>query len=131
MPPRFERLRKAARMSESRVSRLKGEPFVRVPQPPEWVQPQEREFWDATVRDYVIEGPALAMLEVACSAMQRLREARDVLDREGLVVEGRYAGMTRQHPLVTVERDARVQLLRALRELDLDGEPLPTPKGRR
>jgi phage terminase small subunit len=118
-------------MTESRVARLKGEAFVRPPEPPAWVQPPEREFWEATVRDYLIEGPALAMLEVACSAMQRLREARDVLDREGLVVPGRYDGMTRQHPLVTVERDARVQLLRALRELDLDGEPLPTPKGRR
>lgn len=118
-------------MSESRVVSLKGEPFVRVPEPPDWVQPPERAFWEATVRDYVIEGPALAMLEVACSAMQRLREARDVLDREGLVIPGRYEGMTRQHPLVTVERDARVQLLRALRELDLDGESLPTPKGKR
>ena len=118
-------------MSESRVVSLKDEPFVRVPEPPDWVQPPERAFWEATVRDYVIEGPALAMLEVACSAMQRLREARDVLDREGLVISGRYEGMTRQHPLVTVERDARVQLLRALRELDLDGASLPTPKGRR
>lgn len=118
-------------MGESRVSRLKGETFLRVPEPPEWVQPPEREFWEATVRDYVIEGPALAMLEVACSAMQRLREARAVLDVEGLVVEGRYAGTSRPHPLVAVERDARVQLLRVLRELDLEGESLPAPKGRR
>lgn len=118
-------------MGDSRVSRLKGERFVHLPEPPEWVQPPEREFWDATVRDYVVEGPSLAMLEVACSAMQRLREARAVLDVEGLVVEGRYAGTSRPHPLVAVERDARVQLLRALRELDLDGEPLPTPRGRR
>jgi phage terminase small subunit len=118
-------------VTESRVARLKGEPFVKAPAPPEWVQPPEREFWDATVRDFVIEGPAVAMLEVACSAMQRLREARDILDREGLVIPGRYEGMTRQHPLVTVERDARVQLLRALRELDLEGDSLPAPKGRR
>jgi len=118
-------------VTESRVARPVGEPAVRVIEPPGWVQAPERVFWEATVRDYVIEGPAVAMLEVACSAMQRLREARDVLDREGLVVPGRYEGMTRQHPLVPVERDARVQLLRALRELDLEGEPLPTPKGRR
>lgn len=118
-------------LGESRVSRLKGEAFLRVPEPPEWVQPPEREFWTATVRDYEVEGPALAMLEVACSAMQRLREAREVLDREGLVVPGRYEGTSRPHPLVAVERDARVQLLRALRELDLDGETLPTPRGRR
>lgn len=118
-------------MSESRVSGLKGAAFERVPEAPEWVQPQERAFWDATVRAYVVEGPGLAMLEVACSAMQRLRESRAVLDREGLVIAGRYEGMTRQHPLVTVERDARVQLLRALRDLDLDGEPLPAPRVRR
>jgi len=100
------------------------------PTPPEWLQPPEREFWDSTVRTYVIEGPGLVMLEVACSAMQRLREAREVLDRDGLTVEGRYAGMVRQHPLVAVERDARIQLLRALRELDVEGEPLPAPKRR-
>jgi phage terminase small subunit len=100
------------------------------PPAPAWLQAPELSFWQATVRDYVIEGPGLAMLEVACGAMQRLREARDVLDREGLTVEGRYAGSVRQHPLVAVERDARTQLLRALRELDLEGEPLPAPKRR-
>jgi phage terminase small subunit len=115
-------------MSESRVARLKGPVFERFPEAPSWVQEPEREFWDATVREYEVEGPSLAMLEVAVSAMQRLREARDVLDREGLVVPGRYEGMLRQHPLVGVERDARVQLLRALRELNLDGEPLPGPR---
>lgn len=118
-------------MSESRVARLRGERFPRLPEPPEWVQEPERVFWETTVREYAVEGPALAMLEVACSAMQRLRESRAVLDREGLVVEGRYAGTSRPHPLVAVERDARVQLLRALRELDLDGEPLPAPRVRR
>lgn len=107
---------------------MRALPYQRLPEPPEWLKDPERAFWVEVVRDYELGPDALALLELACSALTRWREAREVLDVEGMTLPGRWG--ERLHPLVGVERDSRIAALRALRELDLEGVPLPTPKGR-
>ncbi len=94
--------------------------------PPAWMPEPERTFWADVVRDYDLGSDGLAMLELACSALVRWREAREVLDVDGLTLPGRWG--ERLHPLVNVEKDSRLAALRALRELDLEGVPLPAPK---
>jgi hypothetical protein len=49
-----------------------------------------------------------------------------VIDREGIVVSGRFG--PRPHPAVGIEKDSRIAFARLMRELDLDGEPLPDPR---
>jgi phage terminase small subunit len=113
---------------ESSGARLRVVPYERLPEAPGWMPEPERTFWNEVVRDYELGPDALAMLELACSALVRWREARDVLDVEGMTLPGRWG--ERLHPLVNVEKDSRIAALRALRELDLEGVPLPAPKVR-
>jgi phage terminase small subunit len=109
-------------------ARLRGGPYGRLPVAPDWLPEPERTFWAEVVEGYELPPDALTQLELACNALVRWREARQVLDEEGLTLPGRWG--ERLHPLVNVERDSRVAALRALRELDLEGVPLPAPRVR-
>jgi hypothetical protein len=74
------------------------------------------------VEDYGLhdEPHALAVLRMACEALDRADEARKVLDRDGLTVAG-TGGTTKTHPAVAVEHDSAVRAARLFRELSLDG----------
>jgi hypothetical protein len=37
-------------------------------------------------------------------------------------------GYPRKHPALSIEENSRLQFARLMRELDLDGEPLPDPR---
>lgn len=51
------------------------------------------------------------------------RQARELIDREGLVQADRF-GQKKPHPACQIERDARTQMIQALRALRLDPDAL-------
>jgi phage terminase small subunit len=65
-------------------------------------------------------------LSQAAEAADLIAQCRDAVEAEGLTTVDRY-GQVRQHPLLTVQRDARNVLLRALRQLGLDDPPPRVP----
>lgn len=95
-------------------------------EPPVHLGVQAAELWRAVMRDYDLDPGGLVLLEALCDGWERYAQARCVIAEDGAFVEGRYG--LRAHPAVAVERDARVQLARLVRELDLEGTPLPEPK---
>ena len=58
------------------------------------------------------------------SCVDRAELCRDIIDEDGLIVGGK------PHPAVAIEKAARSTLIRSLRELHLDWEPLRGSKGR-
>jgi phage terminase small subunit len=68
-----------------------------------------------------------AVLLLAAQAWDRLREARAQIDREGITVNDRF-GKPRAHPLLAVERDSRLALLRSLRALKFTEASAPAGK---
>jgi phage terminase small subunit len=70
-----------------------------------------------------------AILRVACEAFDRLRSAQAAIVVDGLTSRDRF-GQVRAHPLLAVERDARSQMLAALKQLNLDVAPLHPHAGR-
>jgi hypothetical protein len=88
-----------------------------------------RALWDAILKDYQLEPHHLATLQKALEAFDRCEQARAIIGREGLTVEGRYG--SRVHPCVAVERDSRAAFLQGLRQLHLDLEGPPPPSARR
>ena len=64
----------------------------------------------------------MRLLQAAVECWDRLQQARELLARDGLVIEGREVGM-RPHPAAAIERDSRIAFARLIRELDLDVEP--------
>jgi P27 family predicted phage terminase small subunit len=89
-----------------------------------------RDLWKRIQAEYSIsDAPGLALLEAACSAYARLREAQAILDREGLQITDRF-GQLRPHPLIQAERDSRSQLIQSLKALNFDDEEIPQAVGR-
>jgi P27 family predicted phage terminase small subunit len=82
-----------------------------------------RALWHSIMTDYQItDAGGLALLGQACEACDRVAECRELIAAQGAVV--RSQGAVRAHPLLAAERDARAAMLRALRYLNLDVEPL-------
>jgi len=106
----------------------------RAPRAPRHLQEPGKDLWRRVVTVYGLEEHHLAVLEAACVARDRMEQARLTVEAEGLTASTRDGIKT--HPAVTIERDSRTAMLRALRELGLDiedggrpGRP-PSPWGR-
>jgi phage terminase small subunit len=61
--------------------------------------------------------------------LDRLRQAQEIIDKDGPVIKDRF-GVPKQHPATLLERDARNQFLRAWKQLGLDIEPPLASPGR-
>jgi P27 family predicted phage terminase small subunit len=97
------------------------------PKAPAHLRAGTRRWWRQVVEDYDLEPHHLLLLQTACSAWDRAEQAREAVKRDGAYLPDRYGGR-KAHPGLNVERDNRVLFARALRELDLDGEPAPDPR---
>ena len=84
---------------------------------PKHLASPEADLWKTLIDDYGISdsgGQAILLAEL--EAHSRARMCRELIDRDGLLVEGK------PHPLLLCERDSRKLFLSALRQLDLDVE---------
>jgi hypothetical protein len=94
------------------------------------------ELWMAVVTGWALDADELVVLAEACRAADRVTQCREIIDEQGLLVDGRYG--RRQNPLLGVERDNRIVTSRLLRQLGLKRSPvnrnplaLPARRGRR
>lgn len=75
--------------------------------------------WRRMIADYCIDDQAgAALLECACTAYQRAEDARKLVRREGLTILDRFEQL-KPHPACAIERDARAQMVSAIRALKL------------
>lgn len=88
----------------------------RIPSPPSGTRAAGRRLWRAVLGVYELDDVELAVLAEACHAADRAAEARAAVDAAGAIVDGRYG--PRAHPGVAIEREARGQVLAALRHLE-------------
>ena len=84
-------------------------------------------WWRRVVGTYALEEHHERLLTLAAEAFDRAQEARVRLMEDGAFYTDRR-GAPKAHPGIAVERDARLAFARLIRELDLDGEPLPDPR---
>ena len=89
-----------------------------------------RDWWHRIVQEYDIDDDAgKLLLETALECYDRVRQCQDRIEKDGVIVRG-STKQPRSHPLLTVERDSRSQMLAALKALNLDLEPLRDKPGR-
>lgn len=86
-------------------------------------------FRRCVLRDFALDESGQLLLRQACEALDRVREAQRLLSRDGVVVYDRWK-QAKPHPAVQVEATARFQLLRCLKQLGIDLEPLEPGPGR-
>jgi len=98
--------------------------------PPKGLSTQSKALWKRLASEYAIDDDAgLLLLETAMEARDRMRGAQEAIERDGMTVLDRF-GQRKAHPLLPAERDARSQMLAALKALNLDVEPLHDRPGR-
>jgi hypothetical protein len=91
--------------------------------------PRSRHLWRTLSTDYEIEDSAgLLLLETVVHSFDRALAARKVLKAEGPLVRDRFRQL-KVHPACLIENNARLVMMKALKELHLDLEPLG-PVGR-
>lgn len=92
--------------------------------PPKTLKSEARRLWREVVSEYQIEdSTGLLILQTALEAFDRMRQAQNIIAAEGPTCLDRF-GQKKAHPLLTVERDSRSQMLQAFKALNLDIEPL-------
>jgi P27 family predicted phage terminase small subunit len=97
---------------------------------PSHLSAEARRWWAELAAEYSIEDPGgKLLLQTACEAFDRMRAAQKAISEDGLIARG-SKHQPRAHPLLAVERDARGQMLAALKALNLDLEPLRDRPGR-
>lgn len=96
------------------------------PPAPRRLSVEARGWWAKFTEGWALDDAALLILTTALEAFDRMRGAQRAIGREGLVLKK----TGRAHPAIVVERDARLAMLRALRMLNLDLEPLRDRPGR-
>jgi phage terminase small subunit len=80
--------------------------------------------------EYQIDDDAgLLLLQTALEAYDRMKSAAAQIEADGETIKDRF-GQLKPHPLLPTERDARAQMLAALKQLNLDLEPLRDGPGR-
>jgi P27 family predicted phage terminase small subunit len=81
--------------------------------------------------EWVLDPHHERLLEQACRAWDRCEAARLRVEADGMMVSSPRYG-AKPHPLIGVERDARLQFVRIVRALGLDeSAPLPAVGARR
>jgi phage terminase small subunit len=100
-----------------------------LPQPPAHLGEAGLELWRSIQASYAIDDPGgVALLTVAAESADRVASCRTQLNEAGEVIV--VKGVPRAHPAAAIERDARAALIRALKALNLDVEPLRDRPGR-
>jgi P27 family predicted phage terminase small subunit len=97
--------------------------------PPGHLSKEAKKLWRKILEGWELDNAALVVLESALESFDRMREAQAILAEEGIVVLDRFK-QKKQHPATFIERDAKNSMLRALKQLNLEIEPLHDRPGR-
>lgn len=98
--------------------------------PPKNLSREAKNLWRKIQNEYAISDEAgLLILATALESFDRMRQAQAILTNEGMTTVDRF-GQARAHPAATIERDSRAAMLGALKQLNLDLEPLRDGPGR-
>lgn len=103
------------------------------PKAPKHLSREAKTFWKQVAEEYAIDDSAgLRILLTACEALDAMRAAEAQVAADGLMIPD-AKGRSAIHPATKVVRDSRSQMLLALKQLNLDLEPIKAvgrPPGR-
>jgi P27 family predicted phage terminase small subunit len=85
-------------------------------EPPSHLSESSHRWFSDVVGEYALDETGLRLLVAACEAHDRMEEARQILDRDGVTYTDRF-GAPRKHPAVTIEQDSRLAFARLARQL--------------
>jgi P27 family predicted phage terminase small subunit len=97
---------------------------------PSTLSPEAQRWWRKLSDEYAIDDEdGKLLLQTALEAFDRMRGAQAEIAEAGTTYLDRFK-QPKSHPSLQIERDARNQFIQALRQLNLDLEPLRDGPGR-
>ncbi len=102
--------------------------------PPKHLGSDGKAFWKRVASEFDLLEHDFARLEGACIALDRAKEAREAIAKDGAIVTDRF-GQAKEHPGISIERASWNTFRLLLRELGLDDElpadsrPSTAPRG--
>ena len=91
--------------------------------PPKWLGPLALNMWDTVMPELlankILTVPDLHNVEAFCMSYQRWREAEELVNRDGLVIETTH-GDGKKHPALTIINEAKTQMMKYGALLGLD-----------
>ena len=98
-------------------------------QAPEHLKTAGAELWTNIQKEYAInDSGGLALLATACECLDRMRAAQAAIEAHGELVLDRY-GAPKLNPATQLEKESRAGFLLALKQMNLDLEPLRDMRG--
>jgi phage terminase small subunit len=91
---------------------------------PSHLHPETRAWVESVLSEYVLEEHHRRLLVLAGEAWDRNVQARQAIDKHGMVFTDRFGG-EKTRPEVAIERDMKTVFARLVRELQLDVEAPP------
>ncbi len=97
---------------------------------PAHLSPEAQDHWCRIVSEYqIIDAGGLLILTTAMESFDRMRQAQTIVAEHGAVLVADDGGL-KANPAVAIERDSRAAMMAALKQLNLDLEPLRDKIGR-
>jgi P27 family predicted phage terminase small subunit len=95
-----------------------------IPKPPKHLSADARRWWQEIQAEYRIVDPGgRLLLQTAMEAFDRMRQSQTIISEQGATLKDRF-DQVKSHPQLTIERDARSQMIQSLKALALDPEQL-------
>ena len=90
------------------------------PEPPEHLSARSKELWRELVRRRADSAERQALLLAGLEDLDRVAVMRELIARDGVMLTSRRSGLSRVHPAVKLETDARRRFVRIWKTLGLN-----------
>jgi P27 family predicted phage terminase small subunit len=101
-----------------------------IPRAPSGLSQPARRIWKRINQGWILDVGALIVLEQSLRHFDRAEEAKRLVEEQGMMITD-DKGRLKENPLVAIERKSRDSMVRCLKYLHLDLEPLGEKKGRK
>lgn len=98
---------------------------MKLPRAPAGLSSEARRQWRAVVGGWVLDAPALAVLEGALLSWDLFKAASKELEAAGPTVVNPQTGLQRGHPAAKIAKDAYAAFRAGMAQLNLDPDPSP------
>ncbi len=104
--------------------KAKGRQASRLPKPPKKLSREAKQWWSKIVAEWSLDDPGLMLLESAAGGFSTECATRRPCWKKTAPLSSDRFGQLKAHPATLIERDSKGTLLRTMRALNLDLEPL-------
>lgn len=102
---------------------------MNIPRPPKHLSREAKRWWKKINESWQLDDAALLILTSGLEAFDRMKQAQGLIQETGLIVKDKF-NQHKENPAIAIERKSRDSMVRCLKTLNLDIEPLYEKSGR-